>query len=150
VISFFYVSWWTAVLFAGAVGLLLAAFLFREVPGRRTLVLAAGGVLFLGGYLAAVFVGPGRLMSVHGDVVLDAHVIELHGIQYTAGSEGCEERQDLEREGLVLRTIGHLEGLFGGPQVVTATSSRFPDSVPSVFLRFSDDCYIEWYPYGQI
>jgi hypothetical protein len=151
VTAFFYISWWTVLLFAGAVLPLGAALYLREVEGRRKFVLAGVGLVFLGGYLAAVIMGPGRLIGVRNDVVLDGRTIVIDGVDYLAGGEGCEEREDLEREGVrSFETIGHLEGLFGGPQVVTAHSRRYPHSVPYLFLKFDEDCYVEWYSYGQI
>ena len=155
VFGFFYVSWWTAALFGAALLLLGTALLIgRALSGSRRWALAGAGALFVVAYLAAVIVGPGRLVRVHGDIVLDAQVIQLRDLEYLEGGEGCVDRGDLEREGVAprLRTIGHLAGLFGGPQVVLAPDDDpIPGpSVPSLFLEFSDDCYVEWYPYGQI
>jgi hypothetical protein len=156
VLGFFYVSWWTAVLFgAGLLCLGTALLIGRRLDGQQRWILAGVGAVFLVAYVAAVIVGPGRLIVVHGDFVLDAHVIVLGDVEYTEGGEGCEESDDLAREiGLSrMRSIGHLWGLFGGPQVVI-----IPDEdplgpgpgVPDLFLKFSEACYEEWYPYGQI
>jgi hypothetical protein len=147
VVGWFYISWGTAVLFVGALGLLFTAMLIGRVASdRQRWAMALGGLALFGAYLVAVLVGPGRAITIHDDITTGGRSIEHAGVGYGPREE-CEDLQDLRRDRvkLPLRTIGHMIGLLGGPRAMQEAGAgpRSP-----IYLQLGDSCYEEWYQYG--
>jgi hypothetical protein len=141
-----YVSWWTAALLTAAVLSLIAAVVLWQGRRRPGIAFLALGLVLVGGYLAADFIGPGHRFST--DSSEGTTEIYWKGTIYASGGYPCRSAEQMRSRGVYpgalrlaepLVPVGHVSGWFGGPRVLMESGKI--DSGGPLYLEVKHDCY---------